>query len=113
MKKVACIATALALLGTAGLAATLAGDDDAPSVKDVMTKLHKGANSPLAQVKKELRASNPNWKVIQTRAKDFTTLGSTLAKNDPPKGDKAHFKGLADAYYDNAKELDAAAKKED
>ncbi len=46
-------------------------------------------------------------------SKDFVSLGAGLAKNKPPKGTKSAFKKRANAYYQYAKDLDAAAKAED
>ena len=78
-----------------------------------MQKLHKGANAPLAKLKKALAADSPDWKEIQKTTKDFATLGADLPKNDPPKGDKEDFKKLAESYSKNAKALNEAAKEED
>ncbi len=90
-----------------------ADEDETPSIKVVMQKLHKGANSPLASLKKSLSEPKPDWKKVQDKSKDFVMLGASLAKNDPPKGDKASWKKLSDAYYTASKDMDDAAKKED
>jgi cytochrome c556 len=87
-------------------------DDSSPSIKEIMGKLHKGANAPLAKLKTALKADTPDWKEVQDLSKDFVILGAGLAKNEPPRGDKAAFVELADAYYQNAKALDDAAKAE-
>jgi len=113
MKRTLCTAGVAALVTGAMTLASAASPDDTPSIKDVMVKLHKGANSPLAQVKTALKAASPDWKVVQDKSKDFVILGAALAKNDPPKGDKAGYMKLADAYFTNSKALDDAAKKED
>jgi cytochrome c556 len=90
-----------------------AGADDPLSIKDVMGKLHKGANSPLAKLKTALKADAPDWKAVQDLSKDFVSFGAALAKNDPPRGEKADFEKRGNVYYDTAKALDDAAKAED
>src|SRR5258708_6103174 len=114
MKRLACMASVVALMAVSVLVTGRAGAfDETPSIKDVMGKLHKGPNSPLAQLKKGLQGDSPNWKELQGTTKEFVTYGSALPKDEPPKGDKEDFKKLAIAYYDNAKTLDDAARKED
>ena len=108
MKRTACVASVLAVLIMAARA-----DDSTPSIKEIMGKLHKGANAPLAKLKTALKTDTPDWKDVQDLSKDFVILGAGLAKNEPPKGDKSAFVKLADAYYQNAKALDDAAKAED
>jgi cytochrome c556 len=109
------VAGAAAVLVAAVLSASPAasGDDETPTIKQVMDKLHKGARSPLAQLKTALKAANPDWTKVQKSTKEMVTYGAALPKNDPPRGDKASFEKLATAYYDNAKALDEAAEKED
>ncbi len=115
MKKLACVACVVGLVAISALATSFVGADEekTATIKEVMRKLHKGANSPLAKLKKALAADSPDWKDIQKLTKDFATFGAALGKNDPPKGEKEDFKKLADAYYHNAKALNDAAKKED
>jgi cytochrome c556 len=115
MKRLTCLASATILLTASALATGRAGavDAEAPTIKDVMGKLHNGPNAPLAKLKKSLKAEPPDWKDIQENTKSFATLGAILPESDPPKGDKANYKMLASAYSDNAKALDGAAKKED
>jgi cytochrome c556 len=109
MKRLVCVASMLAILGVAAGART----DDPPTIKDVMDKLHKGASSPLAKLKTALKASSPDWSAVQDLTKEFEEFGAALAKNDPPRGEKADFEKLAKAYEKNAKALNAAAKAED
>lgn len=89
------------------------GEEKTPSIKEVMNKLHKGAKAPLATLKTQLNAASPNWDRIEKETKDFVILGASLAKNDPPKGEKASWKKLADSYFADAKALDDAAKAHD
>ncbi len=115
MKKLVCVACVVGLTAILGLALTFAGADDekTATIKEVMRKLHKGANAPLAKLKKALAADSPDWEAIQKTTKDFATVGAALPKNDPPKGDKEDFKKLAESYSKNAKSLNEAAKEED
>jgi cytochrome c556 len=107
MKRLACVASVLAVLIVAARA-----DDSSPSIKEIMGKLHKGANAPLAKLKTALKANAPDWKEVQDLSKEFVILGAGLARKEPPRGDKSDFVELADAYYQNAKALDDAAKAE-
>ncbi|SIO55878.1 Cytochrome C' [Singulisphaera sp. GP187] len=93
----------------------LAGADNeaTPSIKQVMVKLNKGPNSPLAKLKTDLGASTPDWDNIQKSTKDFVVLGAALAKNTPSKGDKASWDKLSDLYFKDSKALDDAAKSHD
>ena len=111
MKRLVCGAGVVLAIFTAALLAA-AQDEKTPTIKDVM-KLHKGANAPLGKLGKALKSDSPDWKDIQKTTKDFVVLGASLEKNDPPKGDKASWKKLADGYLANAKALDEAAKAED
>ena len=78
----------IALVSAAVLAGRAGADaEKTPTIKDVMVKLHKEANSPLAQLQGTLRAEEPAWEKIQDRSKDFVNLGAALAKNEPPRGD--------------------------
>jgi mono/diheme cytochrome c family protein len=83
------------------------------TIKEVMGKAHKGPNSLLANLGKDLKDDEPEWTDIQKETKELVELGTTLGKNDPPKGDKQSWKNLTKAYLDNAKALDAAAQKKD
>jgi cytochrome c556 len=83
------------------------------TIKQVMVKLHKGASSPLAKLKNELKAEAPAWAEIEKQSKDFVIIGASLAKNEPRKGDKEGWKQLADSYFADAKALDDAAKAHD
>jgi cytochrome c556 len=114
MKSLVCGVSVLALLALAVLSTGPAGAaDETPSIKDVMGKLHKGANSPLGLLKAELKSASPDWDKIQKSTKDFVILGASLAKNDPPKGDVASYKALATNYFNNSKALDDAAQAKD
>ncbi|MDR3634412.1 MAG: cytochrome c [Isosphaeraceae bacterium] len=100
------------------VAAVVAGRADAdnaetPSIKQVMVKLHKGANAPVGKLKGELKGEKPNWDTIQKQTKEIVVLSAALAKNEPSKGDAASWKKLSDEYFQDAKALDDAAQAKD
>jgi hypothetical protein len=86
-----------------------AEDGKDPSIKAIMTKAHKGGNSLLATVGKDLKGADPDWDDVQKKTKDLVKLGTSLGKNEPPKGDKGSWEKLTSSYVDTAKQLDAAA----
>ena len=90
-----------------------AQDGDVPSIKAVMVKLHKGSDAPMAKIAGALKSDSPDWAAIQRATKDFVILGASLAKNDPPKGDAASWKRLAEKYFADSKALDDAAQAKD
>ncbi len=89
--------------------AAMAFDDETPTVKKIMNKLHKGSTSQTNVLKKQAQANPVDWEAIGKTTKDFVILGAAMAKNDPPKGDKEEWKKQATKYFDNAKALDDAA----
>jgi hypothetical protein len=114
MKQCACWAGLVALVGAALLALRTGGASAKdPTVKEIMDRLHKGANAPLVHVKKELQSAQTDWDDVQKMAREFDALGAALGKNAPPAGDKASWARLAKDYGDNAHALDDAAQKKD
>jgi hypothetical protein len=115
MKRLVALACVAAVLAAAVLATGPAGaqGDKAPTVKEIMGKAHKGPNSVIATLGKELRADDPDWADIQKHTKELVTLGSGLAKNEPPKGEKASWQKLTQGYVTTARDLDAAAQRKD
>jgi cytochrome c556 len=116
MKPLLCGGVVLVVLLLAGLVSGPVGassDDETPSIKKVMTKLHKGKNSPLNKAKAALKAGSPDWAVIQKEAKLFATLGAALPKSDPPRGDKESYEKLAKDYATAGKAFETSAEKED
>ncbi len=109
MKRLVCVASTLATIALLAGART----QESATIKEVMDKLHKGGNAPLAKLKTALKAESPDWTEVQGLTKDFVKFGALLEKNDPPRGEKADFEKLAKAYYKNAKALDDSAKAED
>src|SRR5262249_31096000 len=114
MKRFACWAGTAAVVAVSWLLVQSAGAVAKDyTIKEIMTRLHKGANSPLIRVKKSLQVSEPDWDDLQEMTKQFVTLGSGLARNDPPMGEKESWRRLCKAYVDNAGALNAAAEKKD
>jgi hypothetical protein len=114
MKRLTWGALCVALLPAAALtlSASYAADKD-PTIKEIMTKAHKGGDALLSTLGKDLKADSPDWDKIQKETKDLVELGTALGKNDPPKGDKDSWVKLTMAYLDTAKDLDGAAGKKD
>jgi cytochrome c556 len=116
MRPLFCAASLLAFVAVACLAAGSAGasndDDETPSIKTIMQKLHKGATSPLNTVKAALKKSSPDWEDVQEQAKLFKKYGDSLEKNDPPRGKKEAYAKLAKEYAASAKSLEEAADRE-
>jgi cytochrome c556 len=107
------IVLALVIVGSLMTNPADAQKDRTPTVKEIMGKLHKGANAPLTTIRADLQMNPPDWKEIQQAAKDFVTFGEALTKNNPPKGDKKSWDKFAAQYVENAKALDKAAQGKD
>jgi cytochrome c556 len=116
MRPLFCAASVLAFVAVACLAAGSAGasddDEETPSIKTVMEKLHKGTKSPLSSVKAALKGNSPDWEEVQKEAKLFKKYGEALPKSDPPRGKKEAYAKLAKAYASSAKAFEEAAERE-
>lgn len=105
---------AAALIVAPSLLVTLTNADETPpSVKEIMTKLHKGANSLLVDTRTHLQKGQPDWDALEKKTKDIVILGAALARNDPPRGDRESWQRLSRQYYDHAKTLDEAVQAKD
>ena len=112
MMRLAWLVGVLCVLAVGLMLIPSAGAKD-PTIKEIMGKLHKGANAPIGLIKKDLQEDDPDWDEIKKMTKDFVTLGAALGKNEPPMGETDSWKKLTKKYYDNAKALDDAAKGKD
>jgi cytochrome c556 len=83
------------------------------SIKDIMTRAHKGQNAIITILGKELKGDNPNWSDIQKQSKELETLATALAKNQPPKGDRKSWETLTKSYSENVANLKKAADQKD
>jgi hypothetical protein len=116
MKRLAWVTGLLALCGLLNLATTGpagAQGSKTPPIKEVMKKLHAGANSPLTTLRADLQDEQPDWPTVQRATREFVTLGAALGKNNPPKGDKQSWAKLTAQYLEHAKALDTAAQRKD
>jgi cytochrome c556 len=104
MKRLVCVAAGLVLVA---VGAAVAAD---PTIKDIMTKAHKGGKSLLGNINGELREDEPDWNDVQRDTKELVELGSALGKNTPPKGDQASWDRLTKDYVTKARSLEAAAE---
>jgi hypothetical protein len=105
-------AAALAALAVLGLALGHSAADGGKnlSVKEIMGKAHKGGNSLIAGVGKQLQGAGPDWDTLQAKTRELVKLGTSLGKAEPPQGEKASWEKLTRQYLDNARALDAAAE---
>jgi len=109
-----CRLAAALFLGVAGLSGYIRAEKDvAPSLSDIMRKLNGGTNSMTRNLELDLKEDEPDWEAIQESTAEYTKLVAGLQKGTPRKGDKASWEKLAKGYADNARALDAAARKKD
>lgn len=111
MRSLICAASVLGILSVIACTSSPAGaqDEETPSIKKIMAKLHKGAKAPLNVVKAEIKSGSPNWSKVETEAKVIEKLGAYLPKTEAPKGEQASYEKLAKAYHTDAKALAEAA----
>jgi cytochrome c556 len=96
----------LAVLGLR-LAGSAAADKKEPTMKELMAKTHKGDNSPLMRIDRQLRSDDPAWTDVRKDVAALMIVSDRLAK-----GDGGGYRNPA-LYIKGMKALDAAAKKED
>jgi len=113
MRSLICTASVMCLLVVAGVMSRGASDETPATIEKIMDTLHKGKKSTLAALKTALKSPSPDWAAVQKETKTYSKFAADLPKNDPPKGDPASFKKLAEAFAANAKTLNDAAQKED
>jgi cytochrome c556 len=112
-KRLALMMGTVAALGLIGLGGQAEGQDEGPSIKKVMGKLHGKGKGLLPSVGKALQADSPNWPEIKKGSKLIAELASTITDLEPPKGDKENYAKLSKAYLASAKDLQEAADAED
>ena len=108
-----CVFVAALFLGIAGLSQRVQAEKDAPSLSEIMRKLNGGTNSMTRNLELDLKEDDPDWEALQESTAEYTKLVAGLQKGTPRKGDKASWEKLTKGYADNAKALEAAAKKKD
>ncbi len=87
--------------------------DDAPSIKDIMNKAHKGGDSIKGKLEKDLKSDKPDWDEVTKLSKELVSLGEALGKAKPSKGDQESWDKQTKAYQEKAKALLAAAEKKE
>ena len=100
-------------LGALSLSPTNAQDKKDPSIKDIMTRAHKGGNSLLAAIGKEVKSKTTDFATAEAHAKELVALGVSLGKNEPSKGGKESWEKLTKDYLDHAKKLEQAISSKD
>jgi hypothetical protein len=95
------------------LAPSGAADRKDPSIKEIMTKAHKGGNSLLTGVSKDLEADEPRWDDAREKTRELVRLGTSLGRLTPPLGGKESWATLTNRYVVSAKVLDASVQKKD
>jgi cytochrome c556 len=115
MRALICGATLLGFLALAAWISRPAGaqDEEKPTIKQIMAKLHHRSKGALTTVKAELKSDSPDWSKIETDAKIIEKFGSFLPKAQAPRGDQESYEKLAKAYEKNAKVLKEAAEKQE
>src|SRR5947209_206658 len=98
MKRLAHGLCGLAVLAVAGWALA---EDKPPTIKEIMTKAHKGSTSLLMKLRQELDAGDPAWEPIEKQSKELVGLGKSLGKNKPPRGEKESWDKLTKQYVQN------------
>jgi hypothetical protein len=102
--------SAMLVVGAALVAPSVGAEEKekkVPSISDIMTAAHKGANSAREKAKAALK--DKDYEDLSKHAKKLTQLGTDLSKNKPPKGEAKNWKNLTSAYVKNAKALQKAA----
>src|SRR5262245_4889514 len=87
--------------------------DDTPTIKEIMTKAHKGGDALLKKLGKQLKGKDVPWEDVQAESKELLDLGKSLGKNDPPKGDKKSWEKFTASYVKGAESLHKAADDKD
>ncbi len=99
-------------LGLLALTVPVSAQGDKLTVKEVMRKVNKESGSLFPTIRKGLNADNPDWADLQKQAKELVTLVESLAKKEPPHGEKASWAKFTKDYAADAKALaDAGQKK--
>jgi cytochrome c556 len=84
-----------------------------PKLKEIMTRIGKGAQALQGSLSDALKQGEPAWDAIQGKAREYARLASDLGKHDPVKGSQESWAKLTAAFSETAAELDQAAKARD
>jgi cytochrome c556 len=115
MRALICGATLLGFMAVAAWTSRPVGaqDEEKPTIKQIMAKLHHRSKGALTTVKAELKSDSPDWSKVEADAKIIEKFGSFLPKAQAPRGDQASYEKLAKGYEKNAKALKVAAEKQE
>jgi hypothetical protein len=95
--------------------ATATGDDKkedkVPTIKEIMTKGHKGTNAYIAKIK--AAAKDGKWDDAKEYAKTLAFFGENLGKNKPPQGDADEWEKITKKYADSTKAVAKAVEDKD
>jgi XXXCH domain-containing protein len=82
-------------------------------IKEIMAKLTMGPRSLTPLIGEELKTDPPPWETIQSQAKEFVSLSSSMSKYDPPKGSKESWLKVTSEYAESAAALEKAVQAKD
>jgi hypothetical protein len=105
------LAAGVLLLGLAASGAIVEKKD--PSIKEIMTRAHKGARSLLTQVGGDLKETSPAWTDARSKTRELVGLATTLGKRVPPRGERKSWTSWTNRYLVGAKVLDASIARKD
>ncbi|HEV3385080.1 MAG TPA: hypothetical protein VG097_09700 [Gemmata sp.] len=86
-------------------------DEKVPTIKEIMTKGHKGTDAYIAKIK--TAAKDGKWDDAKEYAKTLAFFGENLGKNKPPKGDAESWEKLTKKYADNTKAVSKGVEDQD
>jgi hypothetical protein len=111
MSKLGWLAGGLAALMALGWTLSpSAGQEKDLSIKEIMDRAHRGSDSLLQQLGRELSADQPDWPQVQKQTKDLVLLGAALAEDKPRRGSQESWDRLTQQYLAGARQLDKAAQ---
>lgn len=109
----ASLLTVVVIVSSSSTPASARDEEKAPTIKQIMSKVHKGRKSLFATTKAQLKTNAPDWEKVEAAAVLIDRYGSSMPKNKAPRGNQASFEKLARAYAKNAKALKEAAEEKD
>ena len=113
MKRLIALVAAGVVVSASFVVSASATQDELPTVKVIMKKLHGGKKSHSAIVKAQLIAASPNWEALKKETEQYVKLSEALEKHEPKKGGKAEWDALTKEFATESKALHAAVEKED
>ena len=115
MRRIAYVVGAAMLMGaTAWMLSPLsARAEKTPSIKEIMDRAHRGSDSLLQKLGRELKSDSPDWGTVQKQSRDLVLLGGALREDRPPRGSRESWDRLTQQYLAAARELDQAAENKD